>query len=88
MAAGKAIVAPRYVPLEDVIDDGVQGLLFPPRDCEALVRSVLRLVDGPELRRSLGRAAAERACSSLSWEHNARRVLEACQRARSRTHLG
>ena len=84
MGAGRAIVAPDYVPLRDVIDDGKEGVLFPPRDGEAIVRRVLRLLDDVELRQSLGRAAAERARTSLTWEHNARRVLGACEKALKR----
>ena len=81
MMAGKAIVAPGYAPLLDVIDSGVHGLLFPPGDGGALVREVLRLLGDPGLRQRLGKAAATRAGASLSWRDNARRVLEACDRA-------
>lgn len=78
MAAGKAIVAPGYPPLHELIEDGKEGLLFPPGDFEAMSRALLRLVDDRELRERLGRAAAERAHASLSWRDNARRVAEAC----------
>ncbi len=81
MAAGRAIVGPRYGPLEDLVEDGVHALLFEPRDLDALVAGVLKLIDDPELRRNLGRAAARRVRESLSWEDNARRVLVACEHA-------
>jgi glycosyltransferase involved in cell wall biosynthesis len=84
MAAGRAIVAPDLPPLRDVIVNGTEGLLFPPRDGVALTRSVLRLVDDPPLRSRLGAAAANRARSSLSWQHNARLILSACEDARRR----
>jgi len=80
MMAGKAILAPRYAPLLDVIENGVHGLLFPPGDGDALVRDVLRLLGDPGLRHRLGEAAAARARTSLSWQDNARRVLQACDR--------
>ena len=79
MAAGTSVVAPRYGPLEDIIDSDVHGLLFPPKDLEALVAAVSMLVDNPELRRRLGQAAADRVCRELTWEHNADRALEACR---------
>ncbi len=81
MAAGKAVVAPAYGPLEELIDDGVHGLLFPPRDRSALTRAVLKLLDRPDLRKSLGRAAAARAASSLSWKDNAEKVMMTCAAA-------
>ncbi len=78
MAAGKAIVAPGYPPLHELIEDGQEGLLFPPGDLAAMQAALLRLVDDRELRERLGAAAARRAHSSLSWSDNARRVVEAC----------
>ena len=84
MAAGCAVVAPSHGPIAEVIDDGVHGLLFPPRDSGALATTVERLLDDPDLRRRLGRAACEKARASLSWVDNARRVLEACEQARRR----
>ena len=85
MAAGRAIVAPGYGPLREIIADGVEGLLFAPRDLGALVAAVLCLVDDPALRRRLGDAAAERARLSLSWEENARRVVRACEESLRRS---
>ena len=78
MAAGKAIVAPGYPPLHELLVDGEEGLLFPPGDFAAMKAALLRLVDDAELRERLGAAAARRAHSSLSWRDNARRVVEAC----------
>jgi glycosyltransferase involved in cell wall biosynthesis len=81
MAAGRGVVAPAYGPLRELIEDGVDGLLFPPGDAQGLVRAVLRLTDDRELRQRLGRAAAARVRSSLTWRHNAARVLGACEHA-------
>ena len=83
MASARAIVAPGYEPLGEIIEDGVQGLLFPPRDVDALVQSVLRAVDDLALRKSLGSSAFDRARSSLTWKHNAERVISTCQQAKS-----
>jgi len=84
MAAGKAIVAPGYPPLHELIADGEEGLLFPPGDFEAMSAAVLRLEADAALREKLGRAAAKRAHESLSWRDNARRVIEACGWAATR----
>lgn len=84
MAAGIAVVAPAYGPLRELIDDGAEGLLFPPGDQDALVAAVTSLVDDPERRRALGKAAAKRAHGSLSWTDNARGVLAACRAADAR----
>lgn len=81
MAAGRAIVAPDYGPLREVIESGREGLLFNPGNAEDLVAAVVKLIDDPGLRQRLGQSAHRRATDSLSWSHNAARVMEACQRA-------
>jgi glycosyltransferase involved in cell wall biosynthesis len=81
MAAGRAVVAPDYGPLRDVIHDGIHALLFPPGDLEALVSTILRLVDDGDLRRALGAAACAHTRASFTWAANARRVIEVCERA-------
>jgi glycosyltransferase involved in cell wall biosynthesis len=81
MAAGRSIVAPAYPALLDIIEDGTHGLLFKPGDVDDFTRAVVRLVDDAELRDRIGRAAADRARSTLSWTDNARRVIGACEAA-------
>lgn len=83
MAAGKAVVAPAYGPLRELIDDRRHGLLFPPRDGAALAAAVRLLVDRPELRQELGAAAAVRARTLFSWSDTARRVTAALAQARA-----
>jgi len=84
MAAGKAIVAPRYEPIAELLVDGTHGTLFPPCDLEALITNIVELIDQPEQRSRLGQAAAERAHTTLSWQDNARKVMAACDTARQR----
>lgn len=81
MAAGRAIVAPAYGSVTDLVADGREALLFPPRDEEALVAAVVRAIDDPALRARLGQAARERVTTSLTWQQNARSVLAVCTAA-------
>jgi glycosyltransferase involved in cell wall biosynthesis len=81
MAAGKAVVAPDYGPLRDLLGGGRYGVLVRPRDPRALNQAVLALIDDPARRGALGAAAAAHARADLSWTHNARRVLATCERA-------
>ena len=49
--------------LRDVVEDGVNGFLVPPRDPAAIADAVLRLVRAPELRASFGKRSRQRAVS-------------------------
>ncbi len=58
-SVGATIVATTVGGVPQVITDGVNGLLVPPGDPEALADAVARLAADPELRLRLGRGAAE-----------------------------
>jgi glycosyltransferase involved in cell wall biosynthesis len=57
MSAGLAIVTTPVGATTDIISDGVTGLLVQPGDVSALAGALGRLVEDPELRHTLGRAA-------------------------------
>ncbi|MCT0250838.1 glycosyltransferase [Synechococcus sp. CS-197] len=67
MACGCCIVGSRGMPVAEVIEDGVQGLLVPMGDVELLARRVIALLNAPDLRRNLGEAARKEA---LSWDQS------------------
>ena len=73
MAAGMPIVTTETCGMMDLIQDGINGLLVPPADSEALVEAVLRLSGSAELRRQLGQAAQQTA-RHYTWDRIARRV--------------
>jgi glycosyltransferase involved in cell wall biosynthesis len=57
MAAGLPVVAPAAGGPLEIIDHGVNGLLYPPGDVEALVRTLRRAAEDHDVRRSIGQAA-------------------------------
>ena len=59
MAAGKAIVSTAVDGCREVIEDGVTGVLVPPRDPGALAAALTPLVADPGRRDGLGRAARQ-----------------------------
>lgn len=61
MALGKAVIASNEGGPLDVIEDGVDGLLIPPRDPQRLATAVLRLLDQPDFAATLGSRAAVKA---------------------------
>jgi glycosyltransferase involved in cell wall biosynthesis len=72
MAAGCAVVASRVGGIPDLVHDGTNGLLAPPRDPSALARALATVVDDPELAARLGRegraTVAERYTLELALE--------------------
>lgn len=76
LAAGKPVVATAVGGTEDTLTDGVDGLLVPPGDCEALARAVRRVCGDGALRRRLARGARRRAKDFTHGRH-----AEACLEA-------
>jgi glycosyltransferase involved in cell wall biosynthesis len=61
MAAGLPIVATAADGNAEAVEDGVNGLLTPPGDPQALAEGVLRLLDDPALATQMSAAGRERA---------------------------
>lgn len=62
----KPVVATRVGALAECVDDGVTGLLIPPRDPTALAEAIISLLKNPARRRQMGQAGKallDRNCS-------------------------
>ena len=67
MAHGRPVVATRAGGLADAVEDGVTGLLVPPRDVAALRTALERLLGDAALRSELGTNARRVAEETYSW---------------------
>jgi glycogen(starch) synthase len=76
--AGLPIVASETGGIPDVIEDGVNGLLVPPGDPEALARVIDRILSDGDLARRLSEGAHERG-KDYDWEVIAEHVLRVYQ---------
>jgi glycosyltransferase involved in cell wall biosynthesis len=81
MSAQMPVVASRGGGPEEIISDGVDGMLFPFGDVTALAQILVRLDAEPQLRAQLGCAAARRA-SDFSGDSIARQTMAAYDLAR------
>lgn len=59
MAVWKPIVASKVGGIIDLVIDGVNGILVPPKDSEALCKAILRLLTDKSLARQLGKHGRE-----------------------------
>jgi glycosyltransferase involved in cell wall biosynthesis len=76
-ACGRPVVGSAVGGLLDTVDDGVTGLLVPPRDPDALAAALRSLQADPARRRRLGRAARRRAELLYGWPAVGRSTLAA-----------
>jgi phosphatidyl-myo-inositol alpha-mannosyltransferase len=73
MAAGLPVVASDIPGYREVVRNGMEGLLVPPRDAEALAAAIGRLLDHPDEAERFADAGRQRA-SRYSWERIVREV--------------
>ncbi len=76
MAAGLPVIATAVGGLPEVVTDGVNGLLIPPRDPEALARALARLLADPDFARRLGEQARAEVEAHYSLERLGREINE------------
>jgi glycosyltransferase involved in cell wall biosynthesis len=80
MAAGKPVVCTELGTGTSYINqDGITGLVVPPRDVAALAAAINRLLVDADLRRRLGQAAQERAQREFSYQIMVERVMQVYQ---------
>ena len=68
MAHGRPVIASAVGGLLDAVEDGVTGLLVPPRDPTALRTAIEKLLADADLRQRLGSAARAAASERFTWE--------------------
>jgi glycosyltransferase involved in cell wall biosynthesis len=76
MVHGKPVIATAVGGTPELVDDGVTGVLVPPRDPHELAAAIRSLVEDPERARAFGAAGRERVEREFSEAAMTRRVLE------------
>jgi glycosyltransferase involved in cell wall biosynthesis len=81
MACGLPVVATRVPGHVDVVEDGVTGLLVPPRDPAALAEAIAVLLGDKPRRRQMGAAGRERVARHFSADRMAAEVADLYRQA-------
>jgi len=79
MACGVPVVAAAHGGLLDIVEHEVSGLLFPPRDPDALAQSLVRLAGDAALRQHLGAAGKRRQAVQFSLQSQVQQTRELCR---------
>lgn len=79
MGQGRAVVAPRTEPIEMVVRDRENGLLFTPGSAAELASALERLIAQPALRAKLSQQARTDVLQRHTWAHNASEMLAHAQ---------
>lgn len=72
MAASKPVIATAVGGVPELVENGVTGILVPPRDPEALAQVIIRLAKDPDLRQRMGEAAQKRALDRFDISQTAK----------------
>jgi glycosyltransferase involved in cell wall biosynthesis len=86
MACARPIVATRTGGIPEVVDDGVTGLLVPPRDPHALARAIVTLLSDADLRQRFGQAGLQRVRQRFTVERMVAGTLAVYARLAGRPH--
>ena len=76
MACSRPIVATRAGGIPEIVEDGVNGLLVPPRDHHALADAIVRALKDAELRQRMGDAGFARVNERFTVERMVEQTAE------------
>ena len=87
MASGTPIVASRLKGFQTVLEEGMQGLMAPPKDDVALADALRQMIQDPTMRSAMG-AFGERRAYEFRWERVAGLVLDYYESVRAEVERG
>lgn len=72
MSYGKAVITTNIKGCGEVVQNGIDGILVPPTDSEALRNAIIELIENEDLRKTLGESAKGKAIREFSDKKMAR----------------
>lgn len=75
MSAGLPVIATRVEGVNEVVQDGIHGLLVPTESPDTLAKAILQLCRDPEMRHRMGSAAGKRVRDSYTTDRMCEQYL-------------
>jgi glycosyltransferase involved in cell wall biosynthesis len=82
-AAGRPVIATRVGAIEEQVQDGVNGILVPPKDARALADAIIHLLSNREKLMWMGTMAKATAACELNWDRIAELTVKSYERTLS-----
>ncbi len=73
-ACGKPVIVSNVGGLSEVVQDGITGVIVPPRDVEATAAAISKFIEDEQARREMGAAGREFVLKDYEWYENASRM--------------
>ena len=70
------IIGPNLLPITDVVENNITGLIFKPLDLSSLCDSIRRYLSSKELRENHADNAYEKLINNYTWKNNALKIIE------------
>jgi colanic acid/amylovoran biosynthesis glycosyltransferase len=80
MASGRAVISTSISGIPELIDDGVNGLLVPPADANALARAMQSLLESPDRAREMGERGRRKVRAEFELGETVSRLIARLQR--------
>ena len=82
MAMALPVVTTAIPPLNEIVRDGLEGLLYPESDDAALAQAIATLAADPAARAAMGARARERVVARYSWDAHCAQLEQALEAIR------
>lgn len=82
----KPVVVTRVGAMPEIVDDGITGLIVPPKDPDALARAIIQLLKDDRLRKDMGENAYNKLKTDLSWDGIAETTIKTYKEAMGVSH--
>jgi glycosyltransferase involved in cell wall biosynthesis len=78
---GRPVVVTDVGAIPEIVEDGVTGLIVPPRDHVALAEAIIRLMKDPKLAKRMGENGHRKLYTDMSWDNVVRQTMVVYKRA-------